>query len=68
MEYFSSYLIFSISLVDMAQQNLNTWNLECALNLPDKVRQENHVYSQDQGPRKIDNWGGTYSYIRVVHH
>ena len=21
-----------------------------------------------QGPRKIDNWGGTYSYIRVVHH
>ena len=22
----------------------------------------------EQGPRKIDNWGGTYSYIRVVHH
>ena len=21
-----------------------------------------------QGPRKIDYWGGTYSYIRVVHH
>ena len=47
MEYFSSYLIFSISLVDMAQQNLNTWNLEWALNVPDKVRQENHVHSQD---------------------
>ena len=24
--------------------------------------------SRDQGPRKIDNWGSTYSYIRVVHH
>ena len=21
-----------------------------------------------QGPRKIDKWGGTYSYIRIVHH
>ena len=47
MEYFSSYLIFSISLVDMAQQNLNTWNLECALDVPDKARQENYVHSQD---------------------
>ena len=46
-QYFSSYLIFSISPVDMTQQNLNTWNLECALNVPDKVRQENHVHSQD---------------------
>ena len=47
MEYFSSYLIFSIFLVDMAQRNLNTWNLECALNVPDKVRQENYVHNQD---------------------
>ena len=47
MEYFSCYLIFAISLVDIAQENLNTWNLECALNVPDEVRQENHVNSQD---------------------
>ena len=30
---------------------------------PERVKSK-----REQGPRKIDNWGGTYSYIRVVHH
>ena len=26
---------------------------------------ENKLFESDQRPRKINNWGGTYSYIRV---
>ena len=33
------------------------------LSISNKITHTVHCYHQ--GPRKIDNWGGTYAYIRV---